>query len=116
MRVKTGYVRRRKHHKVLERTKGFRMTKGRLYKVSKDADIHAGAYSYVGRKDRKGDFRKLWIIRLNAALAPFQIKYSHFINLLHQNKIELDRKVLAELAIFDPEGFAKIISQIKKAS
>ena len=66
MRVKTGTVRRRKHNKVLERTKGMRMSKGRLIKVSKEADLHAGQYAFVGRRLRKRDMRRLWIQRINA--------------------------------------------------
>jgi large subunit ribosomal protein L20 len=114
MRAKTGYTRRRRHKKVLARTKGFRMTKGRLYKVSKEADLHAGQYAYQGRKLRKRDFRRLWIQRINAALSSFDLKYSHFINLLKKNKIELDRKILAELAVNDPSVFEEIVKSVNK--
>lgn len=114
MRVKTGIIRRKKHKKVLKRTKGFRMTKGRLYKVSKEADLHAGQYAYNGRKLRKRRFRRLWIQRINAALSESGLKYSHFINLLPKAKIELNRKILADLAISDPEAFAQIIEKVKK--
>jgi len=88
------------------------MTKGRLYKVSKEADLHAGQYAYMGRKLRKRDLRKLWIQRLNAALSLSDLKYSRFINLLKKAKIELDRKILAEIAIKDPEVFGEIVKKV----
>jgi len=114
MRAKTGYTRRRRHKKVLKRTKGFRMTKGRLYKVSKEADLHAGQYAFIGRKLRKRDMRKLWIQRIKAALSSFDLKYSRFINLLKKNKIELNRKVLAELAVNDLDTFTAIVKKVNQ--
>jgi large subunit ribosomal protein L20 len=114
MRIKTGIVRRAKHKKVLQRTKGFRMTKNRLYKSAKDADLHAGQYAFAGRKIRKRDLRRLWIQRINAALIPFNLKYSRFIALLKTAKIDLDRKMLAELAVRDANTFAKIVEKVKK--
>jgi len=90
------------------------MTKGRLYKVSKEADLHADQYAYIGRRLRKRDLRKLWIIRINAALSKFNLKYSHFINLLKKTKIQLNRKMLAEIAVRDPEAFREIVRKIKK--
>lgn len=113
-RIKTGPSRRKRHKKVLKRTKGFRMTKGRLYKVSKEADLHAGQYAYVGRRLRKRDLRSLWIIRINAALTPHEISYSRFINGLKKAKIELNRKILADLAVTDSEVFKKIVDKVKK--
>ncbi|KPJ70524.1 hypothetical protein AMJ51_01615 [Microgenomates bacterium DG_75] len=95
-RVKTGTTRRKRHKKVLKRTKGFRMTKGRLYKVSKEADLHAGQYAYAGRKLRKRDMRKLWINRINAALTPHNLSY------------------LADLALSDPDVFKAIVEKAKK--
>lgn len=113
-RVKTGITRRKRHKKVLERTKGFRMTKGRLYRVSKEADLHAGQYAYAGRKLRKRDLRRLWITRINAALTPFNLSYSKFISGLKKAKIELNRKILADIALTDPDTFKDIIKQTKK--
>lgn len=113
MRVKRGYIRKRRHQKVLKRTKGFRMTKGRLYKVSREADVHAGQYAFKGRKQKKGEFRKLWIQRINAALSNSGLKYSRFINLLKKKKIIIDRKILADLAVIDPEVFAQIVAKVK---
>lgn len=92
------------------------MAKGRLYKVSKEADLHAGQYAYMGRKLRKRDLRKLWIQRINAALSQFDLKYNRFINLLKKAKIELNRKMLADLAISDPNAFAQIVEKAKKSS
>ncbi len=112
-RVRTGTTRRRRHKKVLKRTKGFRMTKGRLYKVSKEADLHAGQYAYVGRKLRKRDLRRLWITRINAALTPHELSYSKFINGLKKAKIELDRKILADITLSDPETFKAIVKKAK---
>lgn len=116
MRVKTGTTRSKRHKRVLKRTKGFRMSKGRLYKVSKEADLHAGQYAYIGRKLRKRDMRRLWIQRINAALSEFDLKYSRFINLLKKAKIELDRKILAEIAVNDPKVFAEIVKAVSKPS
>lgn len=113
MRVKGGVARRRRHNRVLERTKGFRMTKGRLYKVSKEADLHAGQYAYVGRRKRKRDLRRLWIQRINAGLSNLEVSYSSLINKLKKSKITLDRKILAELSTSYPQVFKEII---KKAS
>lgn len=112
-RVKTGTTRRKRHKKVLKRTKGFRMTRGRLYKVSKEADLHAGQYAYAGRKLRKRDMRRLWITRINAALTPYDLSYSKFINGLKKAKIELNRKILADLALSDSEAFKTIVDKVK---
>jgi large subunit ribosomal protein L20 len=112
-RVKTGTTRKQRHKQVLKRTKGFRMTKGRLYKVSKEADLHAGQYAFVGRKLRKRDMRRLWITRINAALTPYEISYSSFINGLKKAKIELNRKILAHLALTDPDTFKAIVKKTK---
>jgi len=112
MRVKRGFTRRRAHKKVLARTKGFRMTRHRLYKVAREADLHAGQYAYEGRKIRKRDMRRLWITRINAALKEFGISYSKFINLLKRAKIEIDRKIFAELAVNEPSVFKTIVNKI----
>lgn len=113
MRVKTGFARRRAHRKIQSLNKGYRMTKRRLVKVAKEALVHAGAYAYAGRKDKKGDFRRLWIMRINGALTGSGLSYSVFIRKLKDKKIELDRKMLAELISSDPEAFKKIIEEVK---
>ncbi len=114
MRIKTGTSRHRRHQKVLKSTKGYRMTKHRLYKVAHEAKLHAGQYAYIGRKKRKRDFRKLWIVRLNAAVREYGLTYRKFINLLKKAKIILNRKVLAELAVNQPQIFKEIVSVCQK--
>lgn len=114
MRVKTGFSRRRAHRKIQRYNKGFRMTKRRLVKVAKEAHLHAGAYAYEGRKDKKGDFRQLWITRINGSLAGTGLNYNQFIHALREKKIELDRKILAEIIQDDPETFKKIIEEVQK--
>jgi len=113
MRVKTGTTRSKRHKKVLKRTKGFRMTKGRLYKVSKEADLHAGQYAFIGRKLKKRNFRKLWITRINAALSDKDLSYSQFINALKENKIEINRKMFCEIISSNPKTFDNIYKKIK---
>lgn len=113
MRVKTGIVRRKAHKKVLKLAKGFWMTRHKRFKVAHEAVMHAGQYAYHGRRLRKRDLRRLWIIRLNAALKPYQISYSRFIAALKNKKILLNRKILSELAINQPETFKSIVDSIK---
>ena len=115
-RTKTGTTRKARHNKVLARTKGMRMSKGKLYRVSKEADLHAGQYAFVGRRLRKRDFRKLWIVRINAGLSTYadNLKYSKFINLLKTHKIEVNRKMLADLVISDPAAFKKVVDLVTK--
>ena len=114
MRVKTGTVRRQGHKKVLKMTKGFRMTKNRLFRVAQEAVLHAGQYAYVGRKDKKSVNRRFWITRINGALTDSGLNYSKFIRALKDSKIELDRKVLAIIASNDSSTFNKIVEEVKK--
>ena len=118
MRVKTGFTRRQHHKKVLGRTKGFRMTKNRLYKVAREADLHAGQYAYIGRRLRKRDMRKLWILRINAGVRMVvkNLNYSGFISLLKKAKIELDRKILSDLAATDAETFKAVVDTATSSS
>lgn len=113
-RVKNSVVKRARHKKVLNRTKGFRMTKNRLWKVAHEAYLHALDYSFQGRKDRKSDIRSLWIVRINAALRAIDEKYSYgrFINNLSKKGVLLDRKVLADLAVTDAKTFETIVKQV----
>lgn len=113
MRVKTGTVRRAAHKKVLQQAKGFWMTRHKRFRVANEAVMHAGRYAYAGRRIRRRDIRQVWIVRLNAALKPFEIKYSVFINTLKNKKIELNRKVLSEIAINDPATFKAIVESVK---
>ncbi|OGK45087.1 50S ribosomal protein L20 [Candidatus Roizmanbacteria bacterium RIFCSPLOWO2_01_FULL_38_11] len=113
-RVKTGVVTRRKHNKILDLAKGYRMSRRRLIKTASEAVLHAGEYAFMGRKLRKRDFRALWIIRMNALLREIGTKYSIFIHNLKKNNVELDRKVLAMFAVEKPEIFKKIVSEVSK--
>jgi len=115
-RAKTSVVRRQRHKKVLKLTKGYRGTNSRLYKRAKEALLHAGQYAYIGRKLRKRDMRKLWIIRINAGLKQInqQFNYSRFINNLKNAKIALNRKMLSELAVSDFETFKEIVIKAQK--
>lgn len=113
MRVKTGVVRRQRHKKVLKAAKGFWMTRHKRFKVAHEAVMHAGQYAFAGRRIRRRDMRKVWIVRINAALRPFSISYSKFINLLKNKKIELNRKMLSEIAIRDTNTFKKIVDSVK---
>lgn len=108
MRVKRGYKARRRRKKVLKLAKGYRGGRSKLYRTAADAVDKALMYAYRDRRLRKRDFRRLWIARINAAARMNDLSYSKFIHGLKQAGIELDRKVLAELAISDPSGFAQI--------
>lgn len=113
-RIKRGTVSKRKHKKLLGLTKGYRGTKSKLTKVAREASLHAGQYAYAGRKDRKGDFRRLWITRIGEAVKEQGLSYSVFMNKLRKSKIELDRKILANLIVEDPEAFKKIVDSVSK--
>lgn len=112
-RTKTGYTRRRRHKKVLKLTKGYRGTYNRLIKRATEAMLHADQYSFIGRKLRKRNFRKLWIIRINAALRQINesYKYSRFIAAMNKANIKINRKMLAELAVNNPESFKAVVDK-----
>jgi large subunit ribosomal protein L20 len=112
-RVKRGVTARARHKKVLDQAKGFRGRRKNVYRVAKQAVMKAGQYAYRDRRVRKREFRALWIARINAAARECGMSYSAFMNGLKKSAIELDRKVLAELAVFDKPAFAKIASQAK---
>lgn len=112
-RVKRGVVSRRKHNKLLDKTKGFRGTKSKLIRVAHEAALHADAYAYHGRKLRKRDMRALWIIRIGEAAKKEGLSYSKLINRFKKAKIELDRKILADLVVNDPQTFQKIVKSAK---
>jgi large subunit ribosomal protein L20 len=103
----------RRHRKIKKQAKGFKQARRTRIKAAKEALLHAGQYAYMGRKLRKRDLRRLWIVRLNAAVREYGMKYSQFINRLKAKKIELDRKILADIAVKDPQTFKKIISEVK---
>ena len=115
MRVKTGIVRRRKHKKILKAAKGFRGASGSVIKQEKQAVMKAMAYSTRDRKVRKRKMRQLWIIRINAAARINGVTYSVFMNGLKKAGIELDRKVLADIALNNASEFAKLVENAKKA-
>ncbi len=115
-RVKNGAVTKARHKKVLKRAKGYFGSKHRLYKTAKEQLMHSGQYAYRDRKQKKRDFRKLWITRINAACRQNDISYSKFINGLHQAGVEMDRKVLAELAVSDEKAFAELVAMVKSGS
>ncbi|MCH7730448.1 50S ribosomal protein L20 [Patescibacteria group bacterium] len=112
-RVKTGPTRSRRHKKIKKAARGFKHARRKRIKTAKEALLHAGQYAYVGRKLRKRDLRRLWIIRLNAAARKHDLTYSQFIAGLKRASIELDRKILSDIAVNDPDTFEKIISEIK---
>lgn len=114
-RVKRGTVSRRKHNKLLSLTKGYRGTKSRLVKVAKEASLHAGQYAFHGRKLRKQDFRTLWIIRIGEAVKKEGLSYSVFINKLKKANILLDRKILSDFVVHEPEAFKHVVDSVKKA-
>ena len=115
MRVKRGIVSHRKHKKLLESVKGYRMTKRRLVKVAKEAYLHAGNYAFAGRKDKKSQFRRLWITRISEYLKTQGHSYSKFMNGMKKAKISIDRKILANLILNDPEVFKAILDKATKS-
>jgi large subunit ribosomal protein L20 len=114
-RVKRGAKRRNKRKKLLALTKGFFLGKSKLYKFAKEATDRAGNFAYVGRKRKKRDFRRLWIVRINAAAREHDISYSQFMAGLRRAGVELDRKSLAEIAARDPQAFGKLVESAKAA-
>ena len=112
-RVKRGTVRRAKREKLLTLAKGFYANKSKLYRFAKEAVDRALKSAFVGRRRKKRDFRRLWIARINAAARECGITYSQFINGMNKAGIELDRKVLADLAVHDKAAFAGIVEQAK---
>lgn len=108
MRVKSNT--RYRHKKLLKQASGYRMTKNRLIKVASDAVLHAGQYAFAGRRLRRRDLRNLWTMRINAALREMGNKYSTFINDLKKANIQVDRKILSELATHHPKIFKSVVS------
>ena len=114
-RVKGGTVHRARRTKVLKEAKGYFGSKHRLYKTAKEQVMHAGKYAYRDRRQKKRDFRKLWITRINAACRLNEISYSKFIDGLNKAGITINRKMLAEIAINDEKAFAELVKTAKKA-
>ncbi|MGE0569756.1 MAG: 50S ribosomal protein L20 [Dehalococcoidia bacterium] len=114
-RVKRGVIAHRRHKKILGLTKGHRGQRHRLFRRANESMLHALRYSYENRRDRKGDFRELWIVRINAAARLHGLTYSRLINGLKRAGIDLDRKQLADLAVTRPDAFGQIAEQAKAA-
>ena len=114
-RVKRGVVARRRHKKILKLAKGYYGARSRVFRVAKQAVIKAGQYAYRDRRQRKRQFRQLWIARINAAARQNGLSYSRFMNGLKKASIEIDRKVLADIAVYDQLGFTALVEQAKAA-
>ena len=114
-RVKTAVITRKKHKKILKRAKGYYGAKGYRFRMAKQAVMKSGMYAYVGRKDRKSNFRKLWIARINAAARMNGTTYSKMIAGLKKANVVINRKMLADLAVTDAKAFAELAEMSKKA-
>lgn len=114
-RVKRGVIKGRRHKKILKEAKGYYGARSRTFRVAKQAVIKAGQYAYRDRRQRKREFRALWIIRINAGARLHGLTYSQFMNGLKKADITLDRKMLAELAVYNKESFAQLVEQAKAA-
>lgn len=114
MRVKRGNVLRKRHKKILKLAKGFKGARSRIFKVANCAVIKALKYSYRDRRNLKRNMRRLWIIRINAAVRQYGLSYSKFMNALKKSEIEVNRKMLAELAVNEKEAFEVIVETAKK--
>ncbi len=115
-RVKTAIITRKKHKKILKRAKGYYGAKHYRFRMAKQAVMKSGNYAYVGRKDKKSNFRKLWIARINAAARMNGTTYSKLVAGLKKANVVVNRKMLAELAVTDPKAFTEIVKIAEKAS
>ncbi len=114
-RVKRGVIAKARHKKILGKAKGYYGARSKLFKTAKQAVIKAGQYAYRDRRQRKRQFRALWITRINAAARLHGMSYSRLINGMNQAEMEVDRKILADIAVHDPEAFGAIAAQAKAA-
>jgi len=114
LRIKRGVTSHRRHKKVLAMTKGHRATRHSLYRRAKESMLHALSYAYAHRRERKGDMRRLWIVRVSAASRAQGLSYGQFIYGLKQAGVEVNRKVLADMAVREPEAFANLVTVAKK--
>jgi large subunit ribosomal protein L20 len=112
-RVKRGVTAKARHKKILNQSKGYRGRRGNVYRIAKEAVMKAGQYQYRDRRNKKREFRALWIARINAAVRELGMSYSVFMNGLKKASIDIDRKVLADLAVHDKTAFNKIAEQAK---
>ncbi len=114
-RVKRSVHAKKKRREILEAAKGYTGTRRKRYRAAKEQILHSGAYAYRDRRDRKGQLRRLWITRIGAACRPHGLSYSRFVNGLKLAGVELDRKVLADLAVHDPSVFANLVATARDA-
>ena len=114
-RVKRGVVSRRRHKKLLQLTKGQRATRHKLVRRAHEAMLHSLDYAYFHRRERKGDMRRIWITRINAAARANGVSYSQLINMMNTAGIEMNRKILADMAVKDPLAFADLVKTAVKA-
>jgi len=115
MRTTSGIIHKNRRKRILKATKGFRGARHRLYRIAKTALMHAGHNGFVGRRQKKREMRRLWIVRINAAVRPHGLSYSRFVSNLAANGIQLNRKMLADLAYLEPEAFNAVVATAKKA-
>ena len=115
MRIKRAVNALKKRRKVLKSAKGYWGARSKLYRVANQAVMKSGQYAYAGRRQKKRNFRSLWITRINAACRLNDISYSKFMHGLKANKVDLNRKVLADIAVNDPQGFASLVATAKKS-
>ncbi|MBW7857326.1 MAG: 50S ribosomal protein L20 [Leptonema sp. (in: Bacteria)] len=114
MRVKNGNIHRIRRSRILKATKGFRGGRHRLYRIAKTALMHAGHNGFVSRRQKKREMRRLWIVRINAAVRPQGLSYSKFVNMATKAGVGLNRKMLADLAYIDPTAFQTVVETVKK--
>jgi large subunit ribosomal protein L20 len=114
-RVKRGVHKRKHRRKVLEAASGYRGVRSRHFRAAKEQLLHSLTYAYRDRRDKKGSFRRLWIARINAAARSHGMSYSRFINGLHRGGVEIDRKILADLAVSDPTAFEALVEVARQA-
>lgn len=111
--ARTKSIAARRHRKIKKEARGYKHAARKRVKVAKEALLHAGQYAYIGRRLRKRDIRKLWIIRINAAARKHGLTYSQLVSKLKSENILIDRKILADIAVSDPDTFEKIVSEVK---
>jgi len=115
-RIKRSVHAKKKRRQILDEAKGYTGSRRKRLRVAKEQVMHSGMYAYRDRRDRKAQFRRLWITRINAAVRPHGMSYSRFVSGLHAAGVEVDRKILADLAVHDPGAFAQLVEQAKASS
>ena len=115
-RIKRSVHAKKKRRQILESAKGYTGSRRKRLRVANEQVMHSGMYAYRDRRDRKAQFRRLWITRINAAVRPHGLSYSRFVSGLHAAGIEVDRKILADMAVHDPGAFGKLVEHVKGSS